>query len=233
MLGCVEIYLNQPVVGKVGGCGQWYNVQYEGLHIICSQCGCYGHVLNDCKVPPPVDVQGSTMVHGQSENPHGEGKSVEDPQIVVQNPVPNIGEEILGALHRDWLIVSRKKQPSKFATNVGPKSKGKVYMGVSNVYEILHKDMHEEISREKIVSPTAPLGDVKRASNRTGFQKKQPRKESGGSSSFNVNRVNDPVSKQPISVNPYIRKEGEVKKVGGISNEGSRPIEKVKGAPPT
>jgi hypothetical protein len=36
---CVEIDLTQPVVGKVGVNGEWYHVQYEGLHVICTQCG--------------------------------------------------------------------------------------------------------------------------------------------------------------------------------------------------
>lgn len=31
---CVEIDLSLPVVGKVGINGEWYIVQYEGLHII-------------------------------------------------------------------------------------------------------------------------------------------------------------------------------------------------------
>ncbi|GAU41244.1 hypothetical protein TSUD_97790 [Trifolium subterraneum] len=45
---CVEVDLTKPVVGRVGINGDWYHVQYEGLHIICSQCGCYGHLLKDC-----------------------------------------------------------------------------------------------------------------------------------------------------------------------------------------
>jgi len=45
---CVEIDLTKPVVGRVGINGDWYHVQYDGLHIICTQCGCYGHVLKDC-----------------------------------------------------------------------------------------------------------------------------------------------------------------------------------------
>ncbi|XP_045791583.1 uncharacterized protein LOC123886297 [Trifolium pratense] len=36
---CVEVDLTIPVVGRVGINGEWYQVQYEGLHIICTQCG--------------------------------------------------------------------------------------------------------------------------------------------------------------------------------------------------
>lgn len=31
---CIEIDLNKPLVGRVGINGEWYQVQYEGLHII-------------------------------------------------------------------------------------------------------------------------------------------------------------------------------------------------------
>jgi hypothetical protein len=45
----VEIDITKPVVGRVRINGDWYyHVQYECLHIICTQCGCYGHVLKDC-----------------------------------------------------------------------------------------------------------------------------------------------------------------------------------------
>jgi hypothetical protein len=48
---CVEIDLTKPVVGKVWINGHWYKVQYEGLHIICAACGCYGHVTRNCTKP--------------------------------------------------------------------------------------------------------------------------------------------------------------------------------------
>lgn len=50
---CVEMDLIQPAVGKVWLNGYWYKVAYEGLHIICLNCGCYGHLGRNCKAPPP------------------------------------------------------------------------------------------------------------------------------------------------------------------------------------
>lgn len=49
---CVEIDLNQPVVGKNRVRGTWYKVEYEGLHVICGDCGCYGHVTRNCPSKP-------------------------------------------------------------------------------------------------------------------------------------------------------------------------------------
>ncbi|XP_020218786.1 uncharacterized protein LOC109802009 [Cajanus cajan] len=45
---CVEIRLDQPVVGKFNLNGIWYNVEYEGLHLLCASCGCYGHIMRNC-----------------------------------------------------------------------------------------------------------------------------------------------------------------------------------------
>lgn len=64
----VEIDLTQPVVGKVWLNGYWYNVAYEGLHIVCTSCGRYGHYGRSCdsvqtqqivvtEPPPPLNVE--------------------------------------------------------------------------------------------------------------------------------------------------------------------------------
>jgi hypothetical protein len=45
---CVEVDLTVPVVGKIWVNGHWYKVQYEGLHLICTSCGCYGHLGRNC-----------------------------------------------------------------------------------------------------------------------------------------------------------------------------------------
>src|ERR1044072_3180215 len=47
---CVEIDLTKPVLGMIGLRGTWYNVEYEGLHLLCANCGCYGHVTRNCTV---------------------------------------------------------------------------------------------------------------------------------------------------------------------------------------
>uniref|UniRef100_A0A0R0EJI5 Uncharacterized protein n=1 Tax=Glycine max TaxID=3847 RepID=A0A0R0EJI5_SOYBN len=35
---CVEIDLNVPVVGHFYLNGEWYNVEYKGLHMLCASC---------------------------------------------------------------------------------------------------------------------------------------------------------------------------------------------------
>lgn len=45
---CVEIDLDQPVVGRVWFRNMWFNVEYEDLHLLYKRCGLYGHTAKDC-----------------------------------------------------------------------------------------------------------------------------------------------------------------------------------------
>lgn len=63
---CVEVDLTKPVVGKVWLRGHWYQVQYEGLHRICSVCGCYGHLGRDCKQEKPSPPAVAAEVQGDA-----------------------------------------------------------------------------------------------------------------------------------------------------------------------
>ncbi|XP_057416460.1 uncharacterized protein LOC130711039 [Lotus japonicus] len=50
---CVELDLSQEVVGKVCLEGDWYKIEYQGLHVICAKCGCYGHRPRQCQATTP------------------------------------------------------------------------------------------------------------------------------------------------------------------------------------
>ncbi|KAF1870704.1 hypothetical protein Lal_00026322, partial [Lupinus albus] len=68
---CVEIDLNKCLVGKVCVQGHWHKV---GLHILCSSCGCYGHVAQNCTVATtgnyPISVEGISGISAiDQENP--------------------------------------------------------------------------------------------------------------------------------------------------------------------
>ncbi|XP_057441890.1 uncharacterized protein LOC130733681 [Lotus japonicus] len=56
---CVELDLDKPVVGKICLEDYWYKIEYEGLHVICTKCGCYGHRACECKVQDKPTPNGS------------------------------------------------------------------------------------------------------------------------------------------------------------------------------
>lgn len=85
---CVEIDLAQPVVGRVGINGEWYHVQYEGLHIICTQCDCYGHLQKYCT--PQGETQPTTTMMNVGNADGGIDKEHE----VVQTENSQSGENL-------------------------------------------------------------------------------------------------------------------------------------------
>ncbi|XP_057418988.1 uncharacterized protein LOC130713217 [Lotus japonicus] len=78
---CVEIDLSLPVVGKVCIEGYWYQIEYEGLHVICSKCGCYGHRSRECTAPTPVAEKAPDAGTGA-----GEATAKETPVAEVVTP---------------------------------------------------------------------------------------------------------------------------------------------------
>ncbi|CAA0806071.1 Unknown protein [Striga hermonthica] len=98
---CVQIDLNQPVVGQVGFQGTWYKVEYEGLYLLCPLCGRYGHNRNMCSFVKPVESE-------ETLPPLDKGKAISSEYDM--NPPTE--------LHGDWLVEQRRRRgkPNK---NVG------------------------------------------------------------------------------------------------------------------
>ena len=45
---CVEVDLSVPVIDEVWVHDHWHKVEFESLHLICSDCKRYGHVARNC-----------------------------------------------------------------------------------------------------------------------------------------------------------------------------------------
>lgn len=122
---CVEIDLTKPVVGRVGINGDWYRVQYEGLHIICTHCGCYGHVLKDCGLKIKSVMAEKTENSGEGSSGGGATVTGEKPgknqtvnhgvsnEEISTNPVQPVTEIPHDFLHGDWIKVERRKRNNK------------------------------------------------------------------------------------------------------------------------
>lgn len=102
--------------------GQWYNVEYEGLHIICAQCGCYVHLLEDCPVKPKVTETVVVQAGGDSGD-DGQGMA-KSRNLLKKNSAncstdnDNHKEDIfVDAFHGDCLVVKTKKRGNKANIN--------------------------------------------------------------------------------------------------------------------
>jgi hypothetical protein len=89
---CVEIDLTMPVVGKIWVNGHWYKVQYEVLHLICTSCGCYGHLGRNCSSKPattnttaPPPPQAATNHQGSSQQLQQPGPTNIESQLILES----------------------------------------------------------------------------------------------------------------------------------------------------
>lgn len=142
---CVEIDLTLPVVGKIWVNGHWYKIQYEGLHLICTNCSCYGHLGRNCSKPattaPSETQQHETAVHHHETNqpPHETSTTTGKAQLMANshngnafnsalNDLPTIKGNIISIdegnkePHGDWLLGTRKKKPTNNSTLITPKT---------------------------------------------------------------------------------------------------------------
>lgn len=132
---CVEIDLNQPVVGKVWVDGFWYKVSYEGLHIICSNCGCYGHLGRNCKSPPSIPTPPPPEQPKEPKPAEEETISGEKEKGQEEADQASLGKQDVGAVYGEWLVVSRRKR-----TSLPPKvhSKSNMVAYVPNGFENMY-----------------------------------------------------------------------------------------------
>ncbi|KAF1879450.1 hypothetical protein Lal_00005916 [Lupinus albus] len=98
--------------------GNWHKVEYEGLHIICTFCGCYGHVSRNCALHQattahilPKDLSSSAVSEASDSIGGGSPRTVEGgnpspPMILAINSTLNAVENQATAtseMHGEWL----------------------------------------------------------------------------------------------------------------------------------
>ena len=138
---CVEIDLTMPVAGKIWVNGHWYKVQDEGFHLICTSCGCYGHLGRNCPTTPVQTTTTEPPPHQAAVNRHGDNLKTQQPSptttavhLIPESQKGNAvtilpkessahNENIISIdgenneVHSDWLLLSRKKKPPKSPTS--------------------------------------------------------------------------------------------------------------------
>lgn len=95
----VKIDLTKPLLSKFWLKGRIWKVQYEGLHLICFKCGCWGHNAQECASHPNDEVNMALDTHQQ--------------HAPVEDNLPKVRPE-LEETFGDWMLVrkpSRKRPP--------------------------------------------------------------------------------------------------------------------------
>ncbi|CAN1163139.1 hypothetical protein LINPERHAP2_LOCUS24873 [Linum perenne] len=101
---CVEVNLQEPLLSKYRLHRRVRRIEYEGLHVICYHCGCYGHEKGSC-----------SLLHKQHQEAEGDKQSVEGGDFNIQGESetaifrPEISEEF-----GPWMLAKkriRKQRP--------------------------------------------------------------------------------------------------------------------------
>nr|POE97443.1 uncharacterized protein CFP56_05438 [Quercus suber] len=128
---CVQVDVTKPLVTAVLIGKLEQPVSYEGIHMLCFDCGRMGHRRENCPYSirkdvtsqettasePKKDRPGSCNSHGTHANKGGVGYNEIVPEMVQENVVENVHDSTYGP----WIVVSRKvKGVRSQRTNRGP-----------------------------------------------------------------------------------------------------------------
>lgn len=88
---CVEIDLSKPLLSKFWLKGKVWKIQYEGLRLICYNCGKINHKEEDC---PDLDANKEKLAHAMEQKKEKEAKEPEATStygdwMLVKKPVRN------------------------------------------------------------------------------------------------------------------------------------------------
>lgn len=96
---CVEVDLQKVLVPTFELYGRVYKVEYEGIQMICSHCGRYGHRQDTCDVKAAAE-QGRQMSETGNRGTWDNG--------VQQGALLNQGESAVAEAFGPWMIVDRR-----------------------------------------------------------------------------------------------------------------------------
>ncbi|KAI5317022.1 hypothetical protein L3X38_036729 [Prunus dulcis] len=108
---CVELDLSKPLIPFIVVEGRTFGVVYEGIQLVCFECGCFGHGRDAC----PVIVEAKKKQASEEEvYENMEGTPPAPNENVVADPA-NLVAEIPAKKHGQWMLMKpknfRKKIP--------------------------------------------------------------------------------------------------------------------------
>ncbi|CAJ2657275.1 unnamed protein product [Trifolium pratense] len=142
---CVQVDLTKPLLAMFSIKGRKYNIEYEGLHMLCLTCGKFGHYREGCpdKVQSNADQQGA-------RNRDTEG-------VVFSSNMGGNGEE------GPWRVVhkqrrNRKNAPTK--NTAAPEGKGNNIPTKQNVTPPVSNNDMAKISGSRFITLSDDNGEI-------------------------------------------------------------------------
>ncbi|GAU46873.1 hypothetical protein TSUD_402910 [Trifolium subterraneum] len=152
---CVQVNLTKPLVAMFMIKDTRYNIEYEGLHMLCTRCGRFGHYKEGCSDNEKVAGRYATgegrneMVGKTSDDT---GKGAEGPWRVVQKHRRN--RKATPARNN----VTTELNESPVRINAGAKSTGSRFDLLSKKISVINReglDREEEMEDSSRTSSTA------------------------------------------------------------------------------
>ncbi|XP_057418210.1 uncharacterized protein LOC130712391 [Lotus japonicus] len=123
---CMEIDLSQPVAKRIWFRNQWIRVEYEGIHIICDHCGCYGHLSRNCI----TQNQSATSQQGVHAGKAASQKGVHAGKAAVSAGHANPSSKVTQGAHKSqdndgWTQIKDHKSRANLNSNSNAPSRQK------------------------------------------------------------------------------------------------------------
>jgi hypothetical protein len=140
---CVEVDLTKPLLAMFTIKDRKYNVEYEGLHLLCTTCGKFGHYKEGCpdKLKQPEHrTEDVGRVNDEARPVAGgshllTGNNVEGPWVVVQKP-----KRMRKGKERE-APAEERSLPVPESINGGPNLKGSRFASLIGEINEIHDDM--------------------------------------------------------------------------------------------
>ncbi|KAE8666647.1 hypothetical protein F3Y22_tig00112495pilonHSYRG00083 [Hibiscus syriacus] len=100
---CVEIDLGSPLLSKVRMGKRVYNIEYEGLHSICFNCGVVGHRVTDCFANQKVNPT-NKEVNREPQVQENQERREDDEHEYAQHEEKELAKDRYGPWIRDTSV---------------------------------------------------------------------------------------------------------------------------------
>ncbi|CAN1188955.1 hypothetical protein LINPERHAP2_LOCUS39627 [Linum perenne] len=159
---CVEVDLSKPLLSKYPMRRRVRRIEYESLHTICFNCGCYGHKDDACKQEP--EAEAPVVQPNVFANPIFQGAIVSDVR-------PEVEEDF-----RPWMQVKKnRRKPPVAGSAATDSSKGAARAKATPVEPIIEKGNRfslfgKEVNQEDSAEQNQGEGLVPLEDSSTEFQ---------------------------------------------------------------
>ncbi|VVA23699.1 PREDICTED: reverse mRNAase [Prunus dulcis] len=155
---CVELDLAKPLTPFIEIEGRTYGVVYEGINLVCFECGCFGHGRDSC----PIILQAKQQVP-ESDN----ADCMEDISTVQVNM--NLGTatkeaEVPAKMHGEWMLLKPRNFRKNSMNDVGKgvelskrNTKNTGTKAISPVFGSRFNVLTEEVGREEDMEGSPPV----------------------------------------------------------------------------